>query len=180
MHPEPGSGSERSAPTTLGGTAAQLAGIRPPRRGMRVGVALWIASGVAIAGAAVGVAAGGHQDPADRGAAARQPPPPPTTTPPPVEANQPATVRVAIDSRPPGATVTINGERRGTTPYVGTLARRDAPVEIQLTLPGYLPATRKVADRADVALSLSLDRAPPGRAPAGAPSPTPAGTSAPR
>jgi hypothetical protein len=66
-----------SAPTTLGGTAAQLAGTRPPGRGMRVGVALWIASAVAIAGAMVGVAARAHQDPTDRGAAARQPPPPP-------------------------------------------------------------------------------------------------------
>jgi serine/threonine-protein kinase len=173
--PPPAPPAATTPPTTLGGTAAQLAGPRPPGRGMPVGVALWIASAVAIAGAMVGVAARAHPAPTDRSAAARQPPPPPPATPPPVEAGQPATVRVAIDSRPSGATVTINGERRGTTPYVGTLTRRDAPVEIQLTLPGYLPATRKVADRADVALSLSLDRAPQG-----APPPAPGGTSSPR
>jgi serine/threonine-protein kinase len=189
MHPGPGPGPDsgpspgRSAPTTLGGTAAQLAGTRPRGRGMRVSVALWIASAVAIAGAMVGVVAGGHQDPADRGAAARQPPPPPPpppATPPPLKAGQPATVRVAIDSRPPGAIVRIDGQRRGTTPYIGTLSRQEPPVEIQLTLPGYLPATRKLAASTDVALSLSLDRAPPGRAPQGAPPPTPGGTSAPR
>ena len=86
-----------------------------------------------------------------------------------------ATVRIALDSRPSGATVDIDGERRGTTPYVGQLPRQDLPVEIQLTLPGYLPATRKVAASADVALSLSLDRAPQG-----APPSTPGDTSSPR
>jgi eukaryotic-like serine/threonine-protein kinase len=89
-------------------------------------------------------------------------------------ARPPATVRVAIGSRPSGATVIIDGERRGTTPCVGQLARRKAPVEIQLTLPGYLPATRKVAAEAGVALSLSLDRAPQGALP------TPGDTSSPR
>jgi serine/threonine protein kinase len=44
-----------------------------------------------------------------------------------------------------------------------------------LPLPGYLAATRKVAASADVALSLSLDRAPQG-----APPPAPGGTSSPR
>jgi hypothetical protein len=92
-----------------------------------------------------------------------------------VEAKPPATVRIAVDSRPPGATVMLDGERRGTTPYVGQLAHREAPVEIRLTLPGYLPATRKLATGADVALSVALDRAP-----RGAPPPTPGDTSSPR
>jgi serine/threonine-protein kinase len=171
--PAPGPGSDRPAPTTLGGTAAQLARPRPPGRGMRVGVALWVASAVALAGAVVGIAARGYQDLADRGAPAQQPPPPPPA-PPPVE-ELPATARIVVDSRPPGATVMLDGERRGTTPYVGQLARREAPVEIRLTLPGYLPATRKVAAGTDVALSVGLDRAPQG-----APPPTPGDTSSPR
>jgi serine/threonine-protein kinase len=155
-----GPGVERAIPTTLGGTAAQLTGAGVSSRGMRVGVALWMAAALAVAGAAVGVTARTREDPPEGTATGRQATQPAVPAPRDIEQRQPRTVRVAIDSRPAGAAVIIGGETRGTTPYVAELGRDGAPIEVELRLAGYLPAIRTIALDTDVVLSLPLDRAP--------------------
>ena len=146
---------EHLVPTTLNGTAAQSMAM-PARRGMRVQVALGLAAVLAIAGASVGIVARRSADPRPVSAAA------------PVEPA--AKIRVLVDSTPPGATVTIDGRRLGTTPLSGELDRRDAHVELELRLPGYQTATRTVALGDDIVLTLPLDRPPEPPAP---PSPAP-------
>jgi serine/threonine-protein kinase len=47
------------------------------------------------------------------------------------------TVDVAIDSTPAGAQVVFDGAVLGTTPYRGTLARRDREIKLVLRLAGY-------------------------------------------
>jgi hypothetical protein len=69
-------------------------------------------------------------------------------------------VRVLIDSTPQGASVAIGGRLQGITPYAGEIERSDQPVEVELTLARYQPATRTVVLAEDIVLSLSLDRAP--------------------
>jgi hypothetical protein len=92
------------------------------------------------------------------------PAPPPAAAPAPAapapiaRPGQPATVKVTIDSRPPGATVAIGGEVRGTTPFEGEISRRDAEVEVKLTLAGYAPGIRKIVLDDKVVLSLELER----------------------
>jgi serine/threonine-protein kinase len=175
-------------PTTLGGSAAQLTGTAAAKRGTSIAASLALAvagAGVAVACVVVAVIARSGDHPADRIAAPSapvskpepnpatqpepapvQPPPAPAqpAAPPPVtttaiEAKPAKTVRVSVDSRPEGATVTIDGEETGKTPYAGELDRRDTPVEIKLALAGYVPVTKKVNPSDNVALSLSLVRA---------------------
>jgi hypothetical protein len=124
-----------------------------PKQAMRVGVALWLAAAIAVAGAVIGMAARGIGEPADRMTAAALP----TEAP----GGDARTVLVVIESRPPGASVTIGGRARGMTPYAGDLDRQDTPVEIELALPGYAPAIRRIALSTNVVLSLSLDNERP-------------------
>jgi len=61
---------------------------------------------------------------------------------------QSTTQQVSFNSNPSGATVTINGQQRGTTPVIVDLKRKDAfTVKIELT--GYSPyelaLTRKIS-----------------------------------
>jgi eukaryotic-like serine/threonine-protein kinase len=47
------------------------------------------------------------------------------------------TIDVAVDSAPAGAQVVLDGAVLGTTPYRGTLTRRDRDIKLVLRLPGY-------------------------------------------
>ena len=166
-------------PTTLGGSAAQVTGPAPAKRRRGGFVRIVIAGGgVAAGGLVAGVMARDGDNPADRTATPGpapvpapdrspvtkpdptpvQPTPPPPVTTTIIEPKPAKTVRVAVDSTPAGATVTIGGEKTGTTPYVGELDRRDTPVEIKLTLAGYVSVTKKVNPKDNVEVSLLLVR----------------------
>jgi hypothetical protein len=54
-------GVERAIPTTLGGTTAPPIGCAPTR-GIRIGVALWMAAALAVTGAVAGFAARTRHD----------------------------------------------------------------------------------------------------------------------
>jgi hypothetical protein len=47
------------------------------------------------------------------------------------------TIDVAVDSAPAGAQVVLDGAVLGTTPYRGTLTRRDRDIKLVLRLAGY-------------------------------------------
>jgi serine/threonine protein kinase len=182
---EPGAAGSRTAiatltaapdpiPTTLSGSASQLVAppTAAPRKRFPVGfglaVALFvgaIAAGVIFQGNAPPAPAtqplpASKPDPAGPGAAPVQPDPAPRVTAPVAEPRPRRPVRLNVNSTPPGASVTIDGEVRGKTPYAGELARRDAPIELQLTLAGYLPVTRKIALDGNVVLTLTLEPLP--------------------
>ena len=80
-------------------------------------------------------------------------------------------MHLKVSSTPPGASVTIDGELRGKTPYTGELPRRATPIELTLALPGYQSVKRAIALDGNVVLSLTLEPAP---RPAPAPAPAPA------
>jgi hypothetical protein len=156
---------EPLVPTTLNGSAAQSTPA-PARRGVGVHLAVGLAAVLAIVGATVGIVA---RRPADQPAA-------PAAAP--VEATP--RIRLLIKSKPPGASIVVDGDPLGVTPFSGELDRRDARVELELRLPGYQSATRTIALGDDVVQTITLDRAAaapdgPGTptSPAAAPSPAP-------
>jgi len=68
-----------------------------------------------------------------------------------------ATVRLALDSRPAGAFVLVNGEKRGRTPVEVELEPgREATV--RFSLPGYRSQERRVAPEEDDALVVRLKK----------------------
>ncbi len=94
----------------------------------------------------------------------RPPPPPPTPAP-------PATVHVALDSTPQGATVTagavvVNGSVQGghslgETPLLLDLPRGSAAVEVVLTRDGFIPLPFKVLPHQDREVLAQLEHLPP-------------------
>ena len=156
-----------------------------PRAMARFGLAVALVLGgiavgviIQVSGAPPAPSPGPAATPSPAPATATPPSPAPTTPAPPPPAPAvaappsppPATpaahrsIRLTIDSIPQGASVTIDGETRGKTPYAGEIERSDTPVEIKLTLAGYLTVTRKIALDDNVVLAISLEPAP--RAPA--------------
>jgi serine/threonine-protein kinase len=91
------------------------------------------------------------------------PQPPPVTARSPVPT--PATVNVAIDSAPAGAQVLRAGAVLGTTPFRGTLPRRDGAITLVIRLVGY--ADKRVVVHPDHAVSerIELVRSKPAPAP---------------
>lgn len=79
---------------------------------------------------------------------------------------QPATVEVAIESTPPGAQVVLDGAVLGTTPFHGSVARRDRELKLIVRLAGY--ADRIVIARASQPITerIALARKPGPAAPA--------------
>src|SRR5262249_43937454 len=73
---------------------------------------------------------------------------------------EPATVDVELDSSPPGADVVLDGALLGTTPFRGTITRRDRAVRLGVHLAGY--ADRTVVARASqsIAERVTLVRKP--------------------
>jgi hypothetical protein len=83
--------------------------------------------------------------------------PTPTPTPTPVVAEK-ATIHLAIESDPPGATVTIGGEKKGVTPYQGDLAKGPDALEVKVTLADHKPASQTIHPDGDVTLDLVLEK----------------------
>ena len=75
-----------------------------------------------------------------------------------VDVPAPLTSKVTfkINSRPQGATVTISGTERGTTPIVVKLPKGPGSAELQLNLPDYQIAQRSLSLQRDQTVSLSL------------------------
>jgi len=65
---------------------------------------------------------------------------------------EPKPAQVTIRSEPPGAAVTIGGQRRGVTPALLSLP---LPTEVELSLSGYRPAREVVTRPGEVRLKLS-------------------------
>ncbi|RKH06871.1 PEGA domain-containing protein [Corallococcus sp. CA053C] len=102
----------------------------------------------------------------------------PTRTAPPTQPTGPETravnarpdpVRLMVTSEPPGATVQVAGEERGTTPVALPLVPGEPSVAVTLALNGYEPVTRQVsaADAPTVAVPLQrrVTRPPPRKPP---------------
>jgi len=70
----------------------------------------------------------------------------------------PAEVKVRVQSNPPGADVTVDGESvpRGKTPLVMPLARGTKAVQILTTMRGFRPTSSTVTPDADTTLQLNL------------------------
>jgi hypothetical protein len=126
-----------------------------------------------VAAAVGGLAIGGFATAANRGVRPKLPPPvaaepapapppprepavpPAPPDPPPVPV--PTTVRVAIASEPPGATVTTAaGEALGLTPVTIELPRASQEIELRVTKPGFVAATVSVVPDGDKPVALSL------------------------
>ncbi|CAM4305922.1 protein kinase [Corallococcus sp. ZKHCc1 1396] len=84
----------------------------------------------------------------------RTPETPARPTPP--EDLPPQPVRLLVTSEPPGATVQVAGEERGTTPVALPLVPGEPSVAVTLALNGYEPVTRQVsaADAPTVAVAM--------------------------
>jgi serine/threonine protein kinase len=152
---------ERLVPTTLNGSAAQSTAL-PARRGVGVFVAVGLAAILAISGVMVGVVA--HRA-ADQPAA-------PAAAPVEAPAEVAPRIRLLIKSKPPGASVVVEGDTLGVTPFSGELDRRDARVQLELRLAGYQTATRTIALGDDVVQTFALDRADAADAPSAPSAPT--------
>jgi serine/threonine-protein kinase len=175
-------------PTTLGGAAAQLTTTASPMRRtwFAVGLGLLLAGGGATAGL---VLRGSNNHPVatsdsipatqpdPRPIDPRSPPPThPVVEPRPVVEPKPVveirsaveskTVKVKIDSIPTGAVVSINGVKKGSTPYLDELDRGDTPLEVKVVLAGYRPVTRTIDRKTDITLSLALSLDKPSSRPA--------------
>ncbi|RKH24975.1 PEGA domain-containing protein [Corallococcus praedator] len=154
----------RVEPEATRGTAA-LAPVAPKRRTWLP----YVAGGVALmlGGAAVVWL---------RGTQTAVPPPPVATvtrtpeeaqghTPPeaPARPTPAQPVRLMVTSEPPGATVQVGGEERGTTPVALPLVPGEPSVAVTLALNGYEPVTRQVsaADAPTVAVALQRRAARP-------------------
>jgi serine/threonine protein kinase len=175
--------ASRQVPTTMSGSASQLVSMPPvpTRTRFPVGFAL------AVVGFVVAVAAGvifqGHGptlSPATRPASVSTPDPPPAAAPTapvqpispispirPLPATAPVAkptpspaMRLHIETDPKGALVIIDGVTRGITPYDDEIPRRDVPIELTLTKPGYRSVTRQIAYEGAVVVSFSLEPSP--------------------
>jgi len=129
----------------------------PPRNRWR-----WLALAVpcVIAGGLLG--AGLTRDIPSAAVVAQPPAPPAPVAPPPAEppASPPAaTVRVALDSAPQGATVSSAAGTLGKTPMTLQLARSQEVVELKLTKPGFAPVQFKVVPQQDKDVVANLQRA---------------------
>ena len=70
----------------------------------------------------------------------------------------PTSVLVHVESRPTGAQVWLNGEKRGVTPLELEFAKSEDPSEVELRSDGYVNATRTIVPRSDQHLLLELTR----------------------
>jgi eukaryotic-like serine/threonine-protein kinase len=78
------------------------------------------------------------------------------------------TVRLQIETVPPGAHVFLDGRDLGRTPLDAPLPPGSAPLPLSLRLPGYLPLATSATPRSDLRLVLTLVPLPrPSRAPEG-------------
>jgi eukaryotic-like serine/threonine-protein kinase len=170
------SSASHPVPTTMSGSASQLVSMPPVPTGKRFPVGFALAVGGFVVAIAAGVIFQGHAPPApatqplpgstpDVAPAAPErapvpPAPPPTVTAPVAEPAPRRPVRLTVNSTPPGASVTIDGEARGKTPFAGQLTRRDAPIELTLALAGYLSVTRRLTLDGNIVLSLTLEPSP--------------------
>ena len=84
-------------------------------------------------------------------------------------AEQPATVIVRVETRPPGAVVVVGGDRRGHAPLDVTLVRANVAVVFEARRPGHSPAIERVVPSEDTTVVLRLRR----RGPAGPDEPEP-------
>jgi hypothetical protein len=101
-------------------------------------------------------------------ASASAPPPPPAAAP-------SREVTVSFESDPPGAAVFLDGDGDGAgadaaplgvTPFARTFPRSDAPIRIELRLPGHEPLRLSTPADADRVISARLTRVGPPPAPA--------------
>jgi serine/threonine protein kinase len=88
----------------------------------------------------------------------RTPEPPARPQPEPPAPPQP--VRLMVTSEPPGATVQVAGEERGTTPVALPLVPGEPSVQVTLLLHGYEPVTRHVSAADAPAMAVALQRRP--------------------
>lgn len=72
----------------------------------------------------------------------------------------PTSVTLHIESVPSGATVSLGGEVKGTTPLDLQVGRGDAPVELSLVLSGYHVLAEKILPDVDQRLRLVMIRKP--------------------
>ncbi|GAB4198822.1 MAG: hypothetical protein OHK0013_08390 [Sandaracinaceae bacterium] len=83
----------------------------------------------------------------------------PSTTPAVAGAATPPTpvtmVRVTVDSNPPGASITINGEPAGRAPVTRDVPR-DTMVEARAEMEGYLQSSQSMSAGSDVTMTLTL------------------------
>jgi serine/threonine protein kinase len=130
---------------------------RGPRGGWR-----WLAAG-AVPGVFVGVLLGAGLRPDAAPTVAIPTPPPESTTPPtpaPPPASAPAaTVRVALDSSPQGATVSGAAGPLGKTPLQLELPRSQEAIALTFTKPGFAALALKVVPHQDKDVLASLQRA---------------------
>jgi len=129
---------------------------RGPRGGWR-----WLAAG-ALPGVLVGALLGAALRPDAAPTVAVPTPPPATTAPPPPAplpaSAPPATVRVALDSSPQGATVNGPAGPLGKTPMQLELPRSQEALALTFTKPGFAALALKVVPHQDKDVLASLHR----------------------
>jgi serine/threonine-protein kinase len=151
-------------PTALSEEARRASGLRDaptrigkpqPRPSARVRAGAVLGAVVVLAGLA---SAGGifwmRNQPAPAEARLPQVPAPPPTP------SVPSTVRVTVDSRPPGAHVLVDGAQIGSTPLELIRPRDPKPLALRLELEGYQPLDATVVPDGDRRLDLALAEKP--------------------
>ncbi|HEY1960498.1 MAG TPA: serine/threonine-protein kinase [Polyangiaceae bacterium] len=93
-------------------------------------------------------------------------------------ATAPASVTITIESIPPGATVFSSDQELGPTPYTLTLAKSDAPVDVEVRKDGFVTQRESLVPNVEQRIRLTLPRAAPVMhvAPASHPKPQPSAT----
>jgi TonB family protein len=159
-----------SAPPVVAAKPAPAAEKAPAKKGLPI-LPIAAAGGVALL-VVIGILGARYMKRGEAVSPTPAPPTPtavasvaPTPTPPPAV---PVTGSLRVESQPPGATVTLNGVAKGTTP----VALADLPMgehELKLELKGYAPTVEKVvlaaeAPSAELKLTLSKTAPPVGSA----------------
>jgi serine/threonine-protein kinase len=86
--------------------------------------------------------------------------PAPASMPPDSASAAAETIRVELTSTPPGAVVEVDGKDAGKTPLSLQLPRGDAPRQVVLRAPGFLPLREQLVPNVDQRLGFALTAAP--------------------
>lgn len=137
---------------TLEALAPDVGDLDRPARGRGLAIAAGLGALVCVGAAITYFALGQTAGPPPAAPVVTAPAPDPTPPP-----RTPTTLSVAVVSAPVGATVFIDGEEKGTTPYQGTLPATDQPHDLLLKKAGHHDVQQRFAAGEPLLASVTLE-----------------------